>query len=68
MGSATSDWEGELERWLKPLLDRTDAFKRQNADNRHFRDFPLTGRTVDMPKSALMTVNGPFFDRVADSA
>ena len=22
MGSATSDWEDELERWLKPFLDR----------------------------------------------
>src|SRR6516225_6615130 len=22
MGNATSDWEGELERWLKPFLDR----------------------------------------------
>jgi hypothetical protein len=22
MGNATSDWEDELERWLKPFLDR----------------------------------------------
>ena len=40
----------------------------RKPDNRHFRDFPLTGRTADMPKSPLMTVNGPFFDRVAVSA
>ena len=29
MGSATSDWEDELERWLKPFLDRLGHKTRQ---------------------------------------
>jgi hypothetical protein len=27
----------------------TDAFNRQNPDNRHFRDYPITGHVAGMP-------------------
>jgi len=37
---------------VTPVLD---AFNRQKPDNRHFRDYPLTGHDADTPKSTRMT-------------
>jgi hypothetical protein len=31
----------------------------KKPDNRHFRDYPLTGHAADMPKSTRMTQGGP---------
>jgi hypothetical protein len=42
---------------------RTNTVQPAKPDNRHFREYPLTGHAADMPKSTRMTQSGPGCDR-----
>jgi hypothetical protein len=49
MGNATSDWEDELERWLKPFLDRLGHKARQRHRAVTFRSRERRGPALPFP-------------------